>query len=704
MHIMEAQPHQALSGRTAGDSKSASFGEHSPGGSSAMAGPVAPGKAETITTLTTDGTGASMDSSYANNSSSSTSRGGENRESNVSGSSNNDSGGGGGGGDDSYLGTLLGFSSSSVSLASGSSSSRNKKRKPKKGMARNNHRGSSSPNPESKEGDYDDNDQEDYDDDNESVSSSASSAAYFEPSDLNPGYWVKVMGDHAPTLALGVIAVSAAILHPILFVAGTLAMFGTYTAATAAAASSSSSSSPSASNAPANLGPYDTLCLRYAPSNKDDKAPPFSSIFCWNTSDSAGATNDETYTATSQPLQDKETSSKETTALPQPVVGVETAPAHPSDTRERFFNEAARKSDDEQHQRAFVEATYPHLDHPILNDQVFYGLSALETFKIFFDDRAPYNFIEFQKKRGDVDITYRPWEPIVPDSEDNDTNAHRVPCPTPLFSPRAAPEATVVPPPAVLAYQQRVVTFKAKTNAIFGPTYAPTTKTQRFVLLSKKWAVLESRTELSDIPFADRFFVLERWIVHAAKTTSLDDDRPGMDDPLSPLSGGPNPPSYVCRISVSAQVVFKKPCGALEGQIRSKAYSTLLDVGTAWCCMAREALNLAELAKSNRLLRQHPEHSAREAASVAQGRNGNVPVDEVIVDESVEVEHNVGKQLALRRSESEPGISHRHGSSSHQPRLHSLRQSLVNFAVRKPSFEFRKPLPPQQPMKGTAVW
>eukprot|EP00977_Amphora_coffeiformis_P009436 scaffold2181_cov153-Amphora_coffeaeformis.AAC.2 len=97
-------------------------------------------------------------------------------------------------------------------------------------------------------------------------------------------------------------------------------------------------------------------------------------------------------------------------------------------------------------------------------------------------------------------------------------------------------------------------------------------------------AVLEMKTTLADIPFCDRFYVLERWILTAAK------DAYGV---------------YHLKISSRASVILTKSC-PFATQIQTKSRSSLTDVGRAWCHMAKQALQLAEQAKLDRL--HHHEH------------------------------------------------------------------------------------------------
>jgi hypothetical protein len=208
------------------------------------------------------------------------------------------------------------------------------------------------------------------------------------------------------------------------------------------------------------------------------------------------------------------------------------------------------------------------------------------------------------------------------------------------------------------------MTFRAKTNAIFGPSYAPTTKMQRFVLFSKRLAVLESKTELSNIPFSDRFCVVERWIVRASKSPQpslLDTDEDSKENTKQRNADHRVQTSYGCKISASCQVIFLKPCGgALEGQIRAKAHSTLLEVATGWCCMAREALRLAEAAKLTRLghcpSEEHGSSPLSKKRSLPPSGRASTPpaqrqpLDEPWELEAVEVEHSDNGGVTKRAS------------------------------------------------------
>ncbi|GKY97182.1 hypothetical protein MPSEU_000676600 [Mayamaea pseudoterrestris] len=177
--------------------------------------------------------------------------------------------------------------------------------------------------------------------------------------------------------------------------------------------------------------------------------------------------------------------------------------------------------------------------------------------------------------------------------------------------------------------QERSISFKAKTHSLLGPPFASTTKTQRYIVLSKRLAILESKTTFADIPFNDRFCVVERWLVRAEKEESEPTCLP--NDVLV----GDNQPSqqrYTCVVKASCDVVFVQSC-PFEYQIKRQAFSTLVEVSQAWCAMAQEGLKLAEQAKSDRLLRADGQGSSTDeseaAAEASISDEGGIEVDYV---------------------------------------------------------------------------
>lgn len=204
---------------------------------------------------------------------------------------------------------------------------------------------------------------------------------------------------------------------------------------------------------------------------------------------------------------------------------------------------------------------YPKLSHTVFQEGVLSNLNVTEFFEVFLADEAPYHFRVLQEKRGDTNIYYGRWKECSKNSIDE----------SPLSFVKDAPPLTpqgAVRPERV---RTRTLTFQAKTNNLFGPTYADTTKTQRFVLLHKKLGILESKTEISNVPYGDRFHVLERWVIEADVSRH----------------------HRQLHICASCQVVFQSPC-PFEYQIKTKSASTLASVIQSWYTMAQSAMHITE--------------------------------------------------------------------------------------------------------------
>ena len=211
-----------------------------------------------------------------------------------------------------------------------------------------------------------------------------------------------------------------------------------------------------------------------------------------------------------------------------------------------------------------------------MKDVLFPGLNALEFFEVYFADDAPYSFKEFQSTKGDIDIEYGKWKRRAGGSSSNgndsncsqDVNIHS-------FHPAASQQQTPSPTFPTSSRKERVLNFKTLTKSYFGPAYATARKTQRVSKFSTRLVIIESKTELFDIPFSDRFFVVERWVIEADKNSSS-------------LKGC----IYTAKLSVSVQVFMVKSCN-WEKQIQSKTLSTMKELLESWTNMATQALGLA---------------------------------------------------------------------------------------------------------------
>ena len=356
---------------------------------------------------------------------------------------------------------------------------------------------------------------------------SIQSQSVFTRDDFAKSDWLSVMTTNSGYVGLGVIALTISVTHPIMFMAAALTALGTATAVGAS---------------------YDCF-LQMVPCCTTDQTLSSEET----ESDGIKGTVTKTFEGGGRPRGVNGTYDPPRTTV------VATSTETP--IRQILPSKSAINL-------GWIDARYPPLDFAVIENQALDGLNVVQFFDVFFSDTAPYNFRDFQIQRGDKNVEYGTWKQV------QDTSM--------LSMHPAAGRA-----PADLEYRswiERELHFQAKTNNTFlGPPYATTTKEQRCLIFSKKMGVLEMRTTLADIPFCDRFYVLERWILTAAK------DGAGI---------------YHLQISSSASVVLTKSC-PFATQIQTKSRSSLTDVGRAWCHMAKQALQLAQQAKIDRL--QHNE-------------------------------------------------------------------------------------------------
>jgi hypothetical protein len=432
------------------------------------------------------------------------------------------------------------------------------------------------------------------DDDDDAASqasaSSRASSAYFDQTDFNSMIWMQAMD--APTFGLAVIALTTVITHPILFMAGAIAALGTATAVGAS---------------------YDLLegpLRRWMPCG-DSTAVTVCGQTCTETSTQVDDVAEETVAITPtelvikqyQDVADEATVESSTTEDPADVQESNRQQNH---HHQGILSEATIITLDDALPDDCVDEYYPPLKNQVVQDVEMLGLNTVQFFRVFFANAAPYNFLEYQKKRGDIDITYGLWEDLT---NEGPASLH----------PKATNRL-----PSDLGYhsfQERILKFRAKTNSFIGPMYATTTKHQRILIVSKRCAVIESRTYLADIPYCDRFTVMERWVIKAIKEDG----------------------HYTARISTYCQVFFTKSC-PFEGQIRSKSASTVSEVVKGWCVMAQEALKLTEQAKKDRIRRSQTDDDDVVGDGPAESRDESpLPADHVATAadaEAIEVNHS----------------------------------------------------------------
>lgn len=221
-----------------------------------------------------------------------------------------------------------------------------------------------------------------------------------------------------------------------------------------------------------------------------------------------------------------------------------------------------------------LDRHYPPLEVGVVSEVELHGLNTLEFFQVFFSDDAPYSMKDFQKTRGDVDIVYGTWREV--------TDLHDL-------SSFKKVKPGLLPLPSS-STQERTLTFNTLTKSYFGPAYAKATKIQRATRLNKHLLIIENETRLSEIPFADKFMVLERWIIESVKKNESNGGG----------GSGGGGGLYTCKLTVHAEVIMLGSC-RFESQIRKKASETFTEVTMEWCKLATKALEATREQKRKRM-------------------------------------------------------------------------------------------------------
>lgn len=237
-----------------------------------------------------------------------------------------------------------------------------------------------------------------------------------------------------------------------------------------------------------------------------------------------------------------------------------------------------------------IDEHFPSLEICVIQSvELPYLNTTQQFFDVFFADDAPYSFRDFQKKRGDVDIVYGKWEECSNGIATEDTL-----------------DSTFPPLPPKSSAKQRRQKFSTLTKSYFGPAYAKASKIQRATQLANgKVLVLENVTQLSDIPFSDRFQVMERWVLEV-----VPEEEKSTDNNTTLQTA-------ICKLTVHAEVQMLKSC-SWEPQIRKKASETFTEVVTEWCKSATKALKATEEQKQKRL------QLSKEATNVTTGTKKRV--------------------------------------------------------------------------------
>jgi VAD1 Analog of StAR-related lipid transfer domain len=438
--------------------------------------------------------------------------------------------------------------------------------------------------------------------------SSVGSTTYFDASDFDSTTWTSVI-NNASTVGLVIMALATAVTHPLLFLAGAVTALGTANAAyrgcnycTGTVAPLEKDDATMATSWREWFG-FDVHTLGNADGDmQNDNGPLVVPSTILMSSDKLLLPANDDATAHGNAAETEEAT--EVGTFVGQILPID------ADNSGLYANPTVKpKHLAPEKQEAWLLQHFPPLKNTALKlGGPLVGLSVVDFFHVFFDDDAPYSFRTFQEKRGDMDIKYGTWEPLATVG------------PISMFSPWNG--AFEFPRDVKHRFfHGRRLTFKAKTNSFFGPQYATTTKMQRFLIINKRLAVLENKTILHDIPYSDRFFVMERWFVTAEKMNGR----------------------YVTHVTISCEASFTQSC-PFEHQIKAKSTSTISDIVASWCTMAKEAIKLTELAKCNRLKRNLDDDEESEA-EFQHGETKRDATSETLVSDEVEVVADASFQI-----------------------------------------------------------
>jgi hypothetical protein len=521
-------------------------------------------------------------------------------------------------------------------------------------------------------------------DDEDDASSSASSIhtlRYFEPSDFKLENWENLS---AAQIGFAVVAGGFMCFHPVMFIAGVLTAFGTLQAAGATYDYCENSSSF------LFCGRNDTAVTTIATADEkvmSDAGQVLTDDFgvveekkeddtVFDKHGKSGCETDPmrqmsqiTFSEDSGSLIPHESTSDSKVGSCQPEKGMSTsADVHDGHSRSLPHLDA-------QEALQWVDALYPPLSTMALERVEFHGLNAKEFFNVFFSDSAPFGFEAFHNIRRDKNVHYGQWEKL-----------ERVQKPCLLSDAPAVANGHFGGSNAVLhlpQVQERIIDYEAKTNSFLGPPFAKTTKVQRALQVSKRLLVLEMKTTLSDIPFSNRFFVMERWLV--TSKSHPDDERPGAvssgekrqlqrtnaKNQQVHFEGSSNNHHHrsgkmtsTAFLTITSQVVFTQSC-AFEAAILKESAKQISEISNQWNKMAQEGLKRTEETRRQRLQDEEDEdlefdHDVElELAPKNVTNQPTADFDEFMTvsfqdqqnteyekDESIEVEH-IGRQTSL---------------------------------------------------------
>jgi len=539
-------------------------------------------------------------------------------------------------------------------------------------------------------------------------STSSMVSRYFEPSDFLPWEELYSKAEYAPHVGFAVVAGGFACLHPFVFFAGVVTALGALRAAThtyeyAMCSTTVDKQQQHQIKKEDNARSSSTIISTM----KSCDFPP--NIIGFNSNKNNGsniADKEKTVHITedddSVPALAKTASSSSTAES----LSENAADGDFVDNNNNYNNisPSKRKVDEESTDPInWIKGKHPDLPTIALDYVEFRGLNSNEFFDVFFADDAPFGFPAFHKLRRDKEVQYGTWNTVKTASIFSDSDI----TPNNNSIGRNINHNDDVIPSSIIV-KERAVKYHAKTNSFLGPPYALTIKTQR-AYFSTKLLVIEIKTILKDIPFCNRFYLIERWIIDGTETeTAPSSDRISNSSRTNNYNknrknemkqehntekdhnnnNSKASHSHCIYLTVTSKVYFTDEC-PFESVVVKESTKQISEISKSWNTMAQDGLKRTEETRRKRL-RQHQQQKQAERLQKEQPLKKNTSLlstaatNNFDADESIEIEH-VDENDHRRDSSICKGIRRRSSTSQkhqqQQPSQQQPRRILKNRSI-----------------------
>lgn len=550
-------------------------------------------------------------------------------------------------------------------------------------------------------------------------SASSVVSRYFEPSDFLPWEELYSRAEYAPHVGFAVVAGGFACLHPFVFFAGVVTAFGALRAATHtyeyAMCSTTTDKQQQQIVKEDNVRSTSTLISTM----KSCDCPPNIIGFNFNKNNGNNIADTEK-TAHSITKDDDVPALAETASSSSTVESLSENVADGDfiDNNNNYNidvvsssvpfimqSPSKRKVDEESTDPIkWIKGKNPDLPTIALDYVEFRGLNANEFFDVFFADDAPFGFPAFHKLRRDKEVQYGTWDTVTTThtSSDSDSNIN-TPNNNNIVSNINNNDDAI---PSSIIVKERAVKYHAKTNSFLGPPYAPTTKTQR-AYFSTKFLVIEIKTTLKDIPFCNRFYLIERWIIdgtgtgaapssnrngNSSRTNCNKNRKNELKQHHNTQKDHNNNPSkashsHCIYLTVTSKVYFTDEC-PFESVVVKESAKQISEISKSWNTMAQDGLKQSEETRRKRLQIKKAERLQKEQQmKVITSLLSTATTNNFDADGSIEIEHiDDSIRKGTRRRSSTSQQHQQQQPSQQQPRRllrnRSISQSFSKLLVR----------------------